>query len=145
MWVGDLMPVIQLGLLVLRSRFQPFICWIDFRKHRIINVKMDLHWIISQHSDGTASWNLNSFLVEDRDLFILHGQYQDCWGSADTRCQAISNQGYLTHFGLGDFNEILDEHFSSQLQWLMAEIAAVKLPLEECHQTLLMISQRWLR
>ena len=34
----------------------------------------------------------------------------------------------LTHCGLGDFNEILDEYFPSQLQWLMAEI-----PLEECH------------
>ena len=39
----------------------------------------------------------------------------------------------LTHHGLGDFNEILDEHFSSQLHWLMAEKPAVKLPLEECH------------
>ena len=39
----------------------------------------------------------------------------------------------LTHCGLGDFNEILDEYFSSQLQWLMAELPAVKLPLEECH------------
>ena len=29
---------------------------------------------------------------------------------------------YLTHCGLCDFNEILDENFSSQLQWLMAEI-----------------------
>ena len=33
----------------------------------------------------------------------------------------------LTHCDLGDFNEILDEYFSSQLQWLMAEIPAVKL------------------
>ena len=35
--------------------------------------------------------------------------------------------------GQGDFNEIWDEYFSSQLQWLMAEIPAVKLPLEERH------------
>ena len=41
----------------------------------------------------------------------------------------------LTHCVLGDFNEILDEYFSSQffLQWLMAEILAVKFPLAECH------------
>ena len=39
----------------------------------------------------------------------------------------------LTHCGLGDVNEILDEYFSSQLQWLMAEMPAVKLPSEECH------------
>ena len=38
----------------------------------------------------------------------------------------------LTHCGLGDFNEILDEYFSSQLQNLMAEIPAVKFPSEEC-------------
>ena len=39
----------------------------------------------------------------------------------------------LTHCGLGDFNEILDKYFTNQLQWLMAEIPAVKLPSEECH------------
>ena len=39
----------------------------------------------------------------------------------------------LTHCGLEDFHEILTEYFSSQLQWLMAEIPAVKLPSEECH------------
>ena len=50
---------------------------------------------------------------------------------------AKDSQGYrnlsLTHCSLGDFNEIVDEYFSSQLQWLMTEIPAVKLPLEECH------------
>ena len=51
----------------------------------------------------------------------------------------------LIHCGLGDFNEILDEYFSSQLQWLMTELPAVKLSLEECHETLLMISQHWFR
>ena len=51
----------------------------------------------------------------------------------------------LTHCGLGNFNEILDEYFSIPLQWLMAEIPAVKLALEECHKTLLMISQHWFR
>ena len=40
---------------------------------------------------------------------------------------------HLTHCSLGDFNEILDKYFSSQIQWLMAEIPAVKLPSEECH------------
>ena len=34
---------------------------------------------------------------------------------------------------MGDLNEILDEYFSSQLQWLMAEIPSVKLPVEEYH------------
>ena len=33
----------------------------------------------------------------------------------------------------GKFNEILDEYFSSQLQWLMAGLPAVKLSLEKCH------------
>ena len=46
---------------------------------------------------------------------------------------AFQRRSCLTHCGLGDFNEILDERFSSQLQWLMAEIPAVKLPSEECH------------
>ena len=38
---------------------------------------------------------------------------------------------FTTHSGLGDFNmfnEILDEYFSSQLQWLMTGLPAVKLP-----------------
>ena len=52
---------------------------------------------------------------------------------------------FLPHCGLGYFNEILDECFSSQLQWLMAEIPHVKLPSKECHQTLLRISQHWFR
>ena len=47
----------------------------------------------------------------------------------------ISNLDHdrICHCGLGDFNEILDEYFSRQLQWLMAETPAVKLPSEECH------------
>ena len=36
----------------------------------------------------------------------------------------------LTHGGLGYFNEILNEYFSSQLQWLMAAIPAVKLTFD---------------
>ena len=39
----------------------------------------------------------------------------------------------LTHCGPGGFNEISEEYFSSQWQWLMTEIPAVKFPLEECH------------
>ena len=50
-----------------------------------------------------------------------------------TPCEGKAWGMYLTHCGLGDFNEILDEDFSSQLQWLMAVIPAVKLPLEEHH------------
>ena len=44
-----------------------------------------------------------------------------------------TNGSSLTRFGLEDFNENLDEYFSSQLQCLMAEIPALKFPLEECH------------
>ena len=45
----------------------------------------------------------------------------------------LRDMANLTHCGLGDFNEILEEYFSSQLQWLMAEVSLVKLPSEECH------------
>ena len=45
----------------------------------------------------------------------------------------LDANGIFTHFGLGYFNEILYEYLSSQLQWLVAKITAVKLPLEECH------------
>ena len=48
----------------------------------------------------------------------------------------------LTHCGLGDFNEILDEYSSRILQCLMAEIPTVKLPREECHKNLL--AHRWM-
>ena len=39
----------------------------------------------------------------------------------------------LTHYDLGDLDEILDEYFSSKLQWLMTAIPAMILPLEERH------------
>ena len=41
-------------------------------------------------------------------------------------------QSELTHCGLGDFNEILVEYISGQLQGLKAETPPVKLPSEEC-------------
>ena len=35
--------------------------------------------------------------------------------------------------------------FQIQFQWLMAELSLVILPLDQCHSTLLMISQHWFR
>ena len=46
-------------------------------------------------------------------------------------CQLTCTAYQLTHYGLGDFNDILDEYFSSQLQRLMVETPAVKLPSED--------------
>ena len=56
--------------------------------------------------------------------YILHISKMFCF---------VVFESLLTHCGLGDFNEIVDEYFSSQLQWLMAETHAVKLLSEECH------------
>ena len=63
----------------------------------------------------------------------LHTPKTKCDWSSTFAIPTLKFNTKLTHCGLGDFNEILDEYFSSQLQWLMAEIPAVKLPLEECH------------
>ena len=48
--------------------------------------------------------------------------------SGDVVHAVTMTSGELTHCGLGDFNDILDEYFSSQIQWLMTEIPHVKLP-----------------
>ena len=44
----------------------------------------------------------------------------------------IKKEGFNSLLPGGDFNEIVNECFLSQLQWLVAEIPAVKLPSEEC-------------
>ena len=77
-------------------------------------------------------------------MFIFCQHYSKCKGLAAMVCPAgpsalvsliqsnlnvTQSNVVLTHWSLGDFNEILDEYFSSQLQWLMAE-----LPLWNCPQ-----------
>ena len=52
---------------------------------------------------------------------------------------------YLTHWPLGDFNLILGRWFSRYFIWMVAEVSLVKLPSDECHKTLLMISQHLFR
>ena len=47
----------------------------------------------------------------------------------------------LTHYLLGDLNEVLDKLFSNWLYWLMTEGSLVKLPLDGYQWTLPMISQ----
>ena len=39
------------------------------------------------------AWHMlsESFLVEDKDLPILHSQFHGCWGPGDERSQGISN------------------------------------------------------
>ena len=51
----------------------------------------------------------------------------------------------LTHCPLGNFNEILGTSFSSYIQWLMAQLSLMNLPLDECHSTLLMLNKHWFR
>ena len=79
-------------------------------------------------------------------LAAIGEQFTECMAEGEwiNTVTHFSN-AILTHCGLEDLNEILDEHFSSQLQWLMAEMSPVKLPLDECDWTLLMISQHWFR
>ena len=48
----------------------------------------------------------------------------------------------LTHWPLGNLNEILDMWFSKEFQWLMVEASLVKLSKYECHW---MKSQHWFR
>ena len=60
--------------------------------------------------------------------YIWSNTDSDLWHHVE-----LLSHNELTRCGMGDFNEILDQYFSSQLQWLVAEISAVKLPSEECH------------
>ena len=58
---------------------------------------------------------------------------------------ATSMNGELTHWPLADLNKILYKWFSKWFQWLMAGASLVKLPSDECHCSLLMIRQHWIR
>ena len=37
---------------------------------------------------------LKFFLIEDKELFILHSQYRTRWWAGDTRSQGINSHGF---------------------------------------------------
>ena len=51
----------------------------------------------------------------------------------------------LTHWPLGDLNVILKISFSILLYWLVSSNLLMIMSSDECHRTLLMISQHWFR
>ena len=51
----------------------------------------------------------------------------------------------LTHWPLGDLNAILKMQFSILFYWLVSSDLLMIIPPDECHRTLLMISQGWFR
>ena len=150
------------SIMVSRHRFrwwsgvitQQVITWADVEQvlwHRMMSLSLNqlkpLNNLLQIFEDKTGTiyhskTSVDHIQSHDRNLanFIVNTT------PADDSAQYQQTQHQpVTHCGLADFNEILDEYFSSQLQWLMAEIPAVRLPLEECHKTLLMISQHWFR
>ena len=56
-----------------------------------------------------------------------------------------STASTLTHWPQGNLNEILDKWSSSFFLWLMSEVSLIKLSSDECHWTLLTLSQHWFR
>ena len=103
------------------------------------------NWVINQIISGYGRYGIGSEITyECSDDYYAFGethlrcQSTGYWSDNAPKClpkgeDIVGLDVVLTHCGVGDFNEILDEYFSSQLQWLMAEIPAVKLPSEECH------------
>ena len=55
---------------------------------------------------------MKSFLIEDKDIFILHVQYQICWCLGYTRSQVISNYG---------INLVLPEYYSFSSKSIMSD------------------------
>ena len=51
----------------------------------------------------------------------------------------------LTHWLLGDLDAILKMEFSILFYWLVSSDLLMIMPSDECHRTLLMISQHWFR
>ena len=51
----------------------------------------------------------------------------------------------LTHWPLGDLDVILKIRFSILFYWLVSWDLCMIMPSDECHRTLLMISQHWFR
>ena len=108
------------------------------------------HWLGTNLESVLRYWVVASLLSiglqEQKSIKNLH--QIDLKMTSTTRPWYINIWGHiwamLTHWALGDLNEILEKPFSSQSLWLMAEIL-VKLPSGDCHWTLLMISEDWFR
>ena len=112
-------------------------CDIDMRAQKILLILISMISLkiaflkLLQHLPDASEftyWFCSQFDTHITKVRGFLGQETNVYSSVN-----LSSLVHLTHCGLGDFNEILDECFSNQLQWLMAETPAVKLPSEKCH------------
>ena len=88
------------------------------------------------------------FHLENGSVILL--QFRNSFGTVDcsNTCSHSSSHSFsapVIFWLLGNLNDILCTWFFRYFQWLMAEVSLVKLPLDECHSTLLIISQHWFR
>ena len=58
---------------------------------------------------------------------------------------SVSHRRFTTHWPLGDLNVILKMQFSILFYWMVSSDLLMIMPSDECHRTLLMISQHWVR
>ena len=128
----------------------------DISISRYVYISICIHGIVLASHPCTCVLHRQLSLLhtlKSPKLFHFHGDFHQKWHFAHPKIsfahpelpflaksmihgmhQHLVDPKHLTHCGLGDFDEILDEYFSSQLQWLMAEISSVKLSSEECHR-----------
>ena len=76
-------------------------------------------------------------------IWKLHWWYQMI--SEDCRISSVLDIDFhdLTHWPLEDLNMILKMEFSILFYWLVSLDLLMIMPSDECHRTLLMISQHW--
>ena len=65
----------------------PLLCWISFIKYQKCICIFNNFSILRWHR------RLIFIPMEDKNLFILHGQYHGCWCLGDVRSQGISSHG----------------------------------------------------
>ena len=89
------------------------LCWINLG-----NIKYIFIWY--QFSQLRWHQQLKSFLVEDKDPFILPSQYHVCWWPGDIRSQGISSNGIdLSYHSIFSFSpsriiEVWEDDIQSQ-------------------------------
>ena len=89
--------------------------------------------------ENEAFWIFIEFRIRSNYVLVGRAPGHDEWhleGYAQPR---------LTHWPLGDLNVILKMWFSILFFWLLSSDLLMIMPSDECHRTLLMISQHWFR
>ena len=134
-WLPQVLPLVEPFIVLIQVSLTSSK---DTRLHLHIQIQAVYCMLNPEHILPLVAENSNSSC-------LLHTEVLQCFIMyvyliVEHRGKAKSRPTRLTHWFLGDLKK-----FESLFQWLMAEVPLVKLPSDEYHGTLLMISQYWIR